>query len=514
MRQHHTTKPHREPNVAVGRRSGVLLHPTCLPSQWGIGHLGREALAFIDVLHATRQQLWQVLPLGPAKGGSPYSALSASAGNPLLINLDELARDGLLDVEDACHTDDAASVDFDRVAGVKLAALRAAFGRFLSTASQRDSFSAFCAEQSDWLQDYALFMALKDAQGEKAWNHWPKALATRQKDALQQANRELAEEVAFHQYTQYVFFAQWAAVRRYAHERGIFIVGDIPFYVALDSADVWSHPRNFALDENTGQALLLGGVPPDSFSKTGQLWNTPVYNWRHLQEMEFAWWVERFRKLLRLVDVVRVDHFRGFSAYWQVRQGAPTAVEGEWIEAPGEALFTTLQEKLGNLPIWAEDLGFITTRVAELREQFGFPGMKVLQFAFDENGAANPYLPFNYERNCVCYTATHDNNTTRGWWAQLEPKSKRCVADYLGGTSEGDIHWALIRLALSSVADDVVIPWQDVLGLGAEARFNVPGTTTDNWTWRFDDQMVTAAVRERLSQLTATYGREPSPEGR
>jgi 4-alpha-glucanotransferase len=510
MRQQSTTQPYREPKLAKDRRSGVLLHPTCFPSPSGIGDLGREAYAFIDVLHATHQQLWQVLPLGPTVGGSPYSALSANAGNPLLINLGELARDGFLDVSDAWRTDGSTSVDFDRVAHVKLSGLRAAFGRFMSTSSRRDSLSAFCAEQSDWLDDYALFMALKDAQGQKAWNLWPKSLATGQTNAMAQANRELADEVAFHQYTQYVFFSQWAAVRSYAHKHGISIVGDIPFYVALDSVDVWSHPRNFALDEITGEPRLVGGVPPDSFSKTGQLWNMPVYNWRHMQETGFAWWVDRFQKLLQIVDIIRIDHFRGFSAYWQVRQGASTAVEGEWVEAPGVALFTTLRDKLGHVPIWAEDLGLITTEVKELREQFGFPGMNVLQFAFDDEGAANRYLPYHYERNCVCYTATHDNDTTRGWWAQLEPNLKRRVSDYLGGTNERDIHWAFIRLAMSSVANDVIIPWQDVLGLGSEARLNVPGTTTGNWTWRFDDPMITPEVRERLSRLTAIYGRRRS----
>jgi 4-alpha-glucanotransferase len=280
----------------------------------------------------------------------------------------------------------------------------------------------------------------------------------------------------------------------------------------MDSADVWGHPRNFALDQNTGEPRLVSGVPPDYFSPTGQLWNTPIYDWEHLERTGFTWWVERFSRLLQLVDVIRIDHFRGFAAYWQVPQGARTAIEGEWIEAPGEAFFRTLRAKLGDLPIWAEDLGLITAEVEALRDRFGLPGMKVLQFAFDEKGAANPYLPFNYGPNCVCYTATHDNNTTRGWWNQLDPKWKRRVADYVGRVHDSNIHWSLIRLAMSSVAKDVVTPWQDVLGLGTEGRLNVPGTAEGNWTWRFDRSMVTAAVRDRLSQLTATYGRSPCAE--
>jgi 4-alpha-glucanotransferase len=501
------------PHVVPGRRSGVLLHPTSLPSRWGVGDLGTGVYAFIDLLHAAGQQLWQILPLGPpALAGSPYSTLSAIAGNPLLISLDSLARDGLLDAEDTHHTAASAPVDFEEVASLKMPRLRAAFRRCLSITSSRNAFTEFCHEQSDWLDDYALFMAIKDAQGGKPWNRWPASLVTRSADALRQARRELDEQVTFHQFTQHVFFAQWSAVRTYAHERGIRIVGDIPFYVALDSADVWGHPRNFAVNQQTGEMLLIGGVPPDYFSETGQLWNVPVYNWRHLEETAFAWWVERFQKLLKLVDVIRIDHFRGFAAYWQVPQGVRTAVEGEWIDAPGVALFATLRDKLRDLPVWAEDLGLITPEVEELRDEVGFPGMKVLHFAFDERGTANPYLPINYVRNCVCYTGTHDNDTTRGWWTRLDPRLKRRVVDYLGGTNGDEIHWSLIRLAISSVANDVIIPWQDVLGLGTEARLNVPGTATGNWTWRFDSQAATAAVREHLARLTETYGRSPHAE--
>jgi 4-alpha-glucanotransferase len=326
-------------------------------------------------------------------------------------------------------------------------------------------------------------------------------------DALREARRELADEIAFHQFSQYIFYTQWSDLWAYARERGVQLVGDIPIYVAHDSVDVWGHCHNFAIDPTTGEMLQIGGVPPDYFSETGQLWNVPVYDWRYLEKTSFAWWVDRFQKMSKLVDIVRIDHFRGFSAYWQVPQGAHTAVEGQWVDAPGAALFTTLREKLGDLPIWAEDLGLITAEVEQLRDQFDLPGMKILQFAFDDRGAANPYLPFHYVRNCVCYTGTHDNNTTRGWWEQLDAKLKRRVSDYLGVTDDEDVHWSLIRQAISSVADNVVIPWQDVLGLGSEARLNVPGTATGNWRWRFDSRAVTPEIVERLSQFTEIYGR-------
>lgn len=503
-----TAQVRSEPQLDSGRRSGVLLHPTSLPNGWGIGDLGPEAYAFIDLLHDTHQRRWQILPLGPpALAGSPYSTLSAIAGNPLLISLDLLAREGWLDFKKGHHVAVSAPVDFDQVAGTKTPLLRQAFESFLSADASRESFNSFCDEQSDWLDDYALFMALKEAQGGEAWYRWPASLVARRAETLRNARRELATEIAFHQFTQFAFYSQWSALRAYANERGVQVVGDIPIYVAHDSVDVWSHSRIFAIDQASGEMLQIGGVPPDYFSETGQLWNVPVYDWQHLEDTGFAWWVDRFRKLSKLVDVVRIDHFRGFAAFWQVPKGARTAVEGHWVDAPGAALFTTLQEELADLPIWAEDLGLITTKVETLRDEFSLPGMKILQFAFDDRGAANPYLPFNYDRNCVCYTGTHDNDTTRGWWAQLDAKLKRCVTDYLGVANDEEIHWSLIRLALSSVADDVVIPWQDVLGLGSESRLNVPGTATGNWTWRFDSASVTAEVVERLSQLTDIYGR-------
>ncbi len=499
---------HAQAPLDLGRRSGILLHPTSLPNEWGIGDLGPAAYAFVDLLHDTHQTWWQILPLGPpALAGSPYSTLSAIAGNPLLISLDLLVRDRLLDVDDPPGAGVSRPVDFDTVAGPKMAQLHRAFERFLSVPDRVDAFRVFCRQQAEWLDDYALFMALKDAHDGKEWYRWPAPLAARRPDALEQARQELVQQIDFHQFTQFIFYAQWSALRQYAQQRDVRIVGDIPFYVARDSADVWGNAQNFAIDPATGEILHGGGVPPDYFSATGQLWNVPVYDWSYLERNGFAWWVERFRKLTKLVDLVRIDHFRGFASFWQVPRGAKTAVEGEWVEAPGAALLNTLRQKLGVLPIWAEDLGMITAEVDELRDRFDLPGMKILQFAFDDRGAANPYLPFNYARNCVCYTGTHDNDTTHGWWAQLDSKYKRRVSDYLGLSTDDEISWSLIRLAMSSVANDVVIPWQDVLELGSEARFNVPGTATGNWAWRFDSRAVKSEALGRLSQLTETFGR-------
>jgi 4-alpha-glucanotransferase len=512
MREDHSTEPTVPTPVAIDRHSGVLLHPTSLPGRWGIGDLGREAGVFLDLLRDTHQSLWQVLPLGPpALNGSPYSVLSATAGNPLLISLDLLAEAGLLEADDQGPAAVADPISFPAVAQFKVPRLRSAFTRFRGSLANDEPFHAFCEEHADWLEDYALFMAIKEAEQDKVWTDWPRSLALRHPEALRQAGKELHESVAFHKFTQYVFRKQWSAIRRGAHDRGIRIVGDIPFYVALDSSDVWSHPGNFALDPDTGEPRFLAGVPPDYFSSTGQLWNMPVYDWPYLRQTDFAWWLDRFRHLLEIVDIVRVDHFRGFAAYWQVPQGATTAIHGEWIDAPGEELFAELRGRIGTLPIWAEDLGLITADVDLLRQQCGFPGMKVLQFAFDESGAGNNHLPFHYERGCVCYTATHDNDTTRGWWDRLDELARRRVLDYTGATGDAEIHWSLIRLAMSSVANDVIIPWQDVLGLGSPARLNVPGTETGNWTWRFDRQQVTPAVCERLAALTATYGRAGLP---
>jgi 4-alpha-glucanotransferase len=493
----------------IARRSGLLLHPTSFPGPWGIGDLGATARAFVDFLGETQQQLWQILPLGPtADDGSPYSSYSSSAGNPLLISLEALADEGM--VPKIAPPGAPASQPFDpqAVRAAKLPALKRAAEAFAAS-SRAGEFDRFCSERADWLDDYALFMALKETYPGKTWNQWPAPLVRREAAALADARKSLGGLIAFHKFTQFAFYRQWSALRDYAHQQGIRVVGDIPFYVAFDSADVWANPQNFALMPGTFEARLMAGVPPDYFSATGQLWGNPVYDWAHLEETGFDWWIQRFRRLTHLVDVVRIDHFRGFQAYWQVPHGETTAINGTWAECPGDAFFHALEHELGHLPVWAEDLGLITAEVEKLRDTFDFPGMKVLQFAFDDKGAENPYLPFNFVENCVCYTGTHDNDTTAGWWNALTPEQRRQVIDYAGPDAANEPHWSMIRLAMSSIASTVVVPLQDVLGLGTEARMNVPGRAEGNWSWRYDAALLDAGARDRLKTMTTTFGRAP-----
>lgn len=496
------------------RSSGILLHPTSFPSRFGIGDLGLEAYRFVDFLAQSAQQLWQVLPVGPTGyGNSPYASYSAMAGNPLLISPDMLRDGGLLAEEDFANLPTFAveKVDFEQVVQTKIPLLKKAYENFKSKATpvQQQEFAGFCESKAYWLDDYALFMALKDAQEGASWHKWAPEIARRQPEALDQWRQQLNAEISYYKYIQFEFFRQWSELKRYANMRNIQIVGDIPIYVAHDSADVWAHPDIFCLDEQTGEAALMAGVPPDYFSATGQLWGNPVYNWEKLQQMDFKWWVQRFQAMLDYVDIIRIDHFRGFQAYWAVQQGETTAMNGTWIEAPGQALFQVLNEKLGKLPVLAEDLGIITPEVEALRDHFEFPGMKILQFAFGSD-SGNAYLPFNYLRNFVVYTGTHDNDTTVGWFNQLSDHEKNAVLRYLGCTSPEGIHWDLIRLALSSVANQAIIPLQDILGLGGEARMNVPSQAEGNWAWRYQPDALTDEVRDRLKTLTETYGRAPT----
>ncbi|HUR34841.1 MAG TPA: 4-alpha-glucanotransferase [Vicinamibacterales bacterium] len=494
----------------VARRSGVLLHPTSFPGPWGIGDLGATARGFVDFLADTRQQLWQILPLGPtADDGSPYSSFASSAGNPLLISIEALADDGMAPAAAAPVMPSSSPVDPRAVRAAKLPALMRASEAFFRGPRLREEYEHFCSERADWLDDYALFMALKATHPGQTWNQWPADLVRRTPAALAQARASLADLVAFHKFTQFAFFRQWSALRDYAHQRGIRIVGDIPFYVAFDSVDVWANPQNFALLPGSFEPRLMAGVPPDYFSANGQLWGNPVYDWDHLQRSGFDWWIQRFRRLTHLVDLVRIDHFRGFQAFWQVPHGETTAINGTWADCPGDRFFHALEHELGHVPVWAEDLGLVTPAVEKLRDDFDFPGMKVLQFGFDEKGAENPYLPFNFPHNCVCYTGTHDNDTTVGWWAGLAAAQRQQVLDYAGPDASRDIHWAMIRLAMSSVAHTVVVPLQDLLGLGTAARMNVPGRADGNWSWRYDAASITPQVRERLRAMTDTYGRAP-----
>ena len=495
------------------RSAGILLHPTSLPGRFGIGELGEAAERFVDFLADGGQAIWQILPLGPTGyGDSPYACFSALAGNPLLVSLDRLAAEGDLEPDDLKRAPafPEARVDYGPVIGFKAAVLRRAAHRFRQGAShpRRECFDRFCAENADWLEDYALFMALKDAHGGAVWHAWPRELVTRQEPVLAEWRERLDEAVFAQRYAQYQFFRQWGELRAYANARGIRIVGDIPIFVAFDSVDVWAHPELFHLDEAL-EPTVVAGVPPDYFSRTGQLWGNPLYRWDVLAQQGYGWWIERVRQILRTVDIVRLDHFRGFAACWEIPAGEPTAVNGRWVRGPGAALFDALRAALGDLPIIAEDLGLITPDVVALRDQFGLPGMNVLQFAFTSD-PANPYLPHNLRPNSVIYTGTHDNDTTLGWFASRGREEKGKLRRYLGPVDE-PINWALIRTAYRSVADLAVVPLQDVLGLGAEARMNAPGKLGANWAWRFRADALRPDLAGRLRTLALTYGRAQPP---
>ncbi|MEM7769389.1 MAG: 4-alpha-glucanotransferase [Cyanobacteria bacterium P01_A01_bin.37] len=494
-----------------GRVSGILLHPTSFPGHLGIGNVGPAAYPFVDFLVESQQSIWQVLPLGPTgHGNSPYMSYSSMAGNPLLISLEVLRDKGLIAQEELDQMpnfpDD--QVDYESVIHSKMPLLVKAADAFQHHASdeQRTEFHHYCEHRSFWLDDYALFMALKDAHGGKRWTDWDQDIAKRDPAALDHWRDVLSHQIYHHKYWQFEFFHQWSHLKRYANERGISIIGDMPIYVAHDSADVWSIPHIFRLDDETGEPALMAGVPPDYFSETGQLWGNPIYNWDEIKQWGFKWWMNRFKALLDYVDLIRIDHFRGFQAYWEVAQGETTAMNGHWVEAPGDALFEAVKQELGSLPIIAEDLGVITPEVEALRDKFGFPGMKILQFAFG-SGPGNPYLPFNFSRNCLVYTGTHDNNTTLGWLNNSQEWERAGLASYLGHYSPENIHWDLIRLALSSVANAAIFPLQDVLGLGEEARMNTPGLASGNWGWRYREDVLTNDLSDRLRHLTTTFGR-------
>lgn len=492
------------------RASGILLHPTSLPGI-GIGDLGRAAYRFIDWLQAAKQRRWQIMPLGPTSyGDSPYACLSALAGNPLLIALERLVEDGLLDqaVLDAAPAFPDQHVDFGPVIGWKTGVLQQAFEQFERSASedQRVAFHAFANDEQSWLTNYALFAALKQAFGGAPWNQWEPEVARRDPDALNVWRERLAKDIRFHQFTQWLFFTHWRDLKRYANERGVQIIGDIPIFVAYDSADVWANPDLFYLDADRNPTVVAG-VPPDYFSATGQRWGNPLYRWDVLARRDYSWWVERFRVTLQLVDIVRLDHFRGFQAYWEVPASEETAINGRWVDGPGSALFDRVREQLGRFPIIAEDLGLITPDVYELRDAQGFPGMAVLHFAWGGD-ASNLYLPHNIDRSMVIYTGTHDNDTTVGWWSTLDEGARAHVQQYLGIHGD-DIAWDFIRVALMSVADTAIVPMQDVLSLGSEARMNQPGRPMGNWSWRLVPDQLRDDLAARLELLTTLYGREP-----
>ncbi len=501
--------------MEMPRASGVLAHPTSFPGPHGVGDLGDAAFRFVDWLALAGQRLWQLLPLGPTGlGDSPYASPSAFAGNPLLISLHWLAGDGLLqpiEVDNVPPFPDH-EVDFGRVVAFKLPLLRQAFNRFRvgAAAAQQPSFVAFCKEQAGWLDDYALFMALKEAHDGAAWVDWDEAIALRDPAAIAGWRDKLGDEIRFHQFVQFQFRRQWAELRRYANDRDVRVIGDMPIFVAHDSADVWAHRDLFRLDDR-GQPTVVAGVPPDAFTAEGQLWGNPIYDWPANQATDFAWWIERVRTSLDLVDVLRIDHFRGFAAAWIVPAHAPTAAGGRWERGPGGAIFAAMERALGDLPFLVEDLGLITADVVDLRKEMGLPGMKVLQFAFD-GGPDNAYLPHNHERRCVVYPGTHDNQTTIGWFLSRPDWERQAIQRYLGRDGS-DIAWDLIRVALASVADTAVVPLQDVMRLGDEARMNTPGRATGNWGWRYLPHQLHPGLAAGLGELTATYGRRPSQGG-
>jgi 4-alpha-glucanotransferase len=500
--------------MLISRASGILLHPTSLPGPHGIGSLGAEAFRFVDFLTEAGQRLWQVLPLGPTGyGNSPYQSFSSQAGNHLLIDPDGLAAHGFLPDSGgaaAIPAFPAGRVDYGAVIAYKEEILRRSWTHFSAggtPAFAGAAFREFCARQASWLEDFALFMALKahfGPRGRNVWSRWPRELAGRRPEALASWRQRLGEEIRAVKFQQFLFHLQWSRLKAYANRRGIAVVGDIPIYVAYDSADVWAHQELFCLDEQ-GRPALVGGVPPDYFSRTGQLWGNPLYDWERLQRENYRFWVERVRASLRLFDIIRLDHFRGFQAYYAVKAGSKTAVRGRWLPGPGEALFAVLQEALGPLPFIAEDLGVITPEVGALKRRLGFPGMKVLQFAFTRD-PANPFLPHNHDPDCVVYTGTHDNDTTLSWYAGQDKQVRDQVRRYLGRDGH-DIVWDLIRAAQASTARAAIIPLQDVLVLGTEARMNLPSRAEGNWEWRLPADRLTPMLAQRLRELSELYGR-------
>jgi 4-alpha-glucanotransferase len=499
--------------MASERLAGIILHPTSLPSSGGIGDLGREAYAFADFLARARQSLWQVLPFSPpGLGNSPYSAISAFAGNPLLISLERLAERGWIAAGDLDRQPVGLQVDFEAVQAAKLPLLRRAAENFLrmkNPGAQR--FEDFKRENAWWLEDFALFQVMRRIHGGAVWSSWPRGLARREPDAMHRFGLEHPGELEVERVIQFAFFEQWRALRDYAAQRGIRIVGDVAIFVSYDSADVWRNPGLFALDASL-QPTVVAGVPPDAFSATGQRWGNPLYRWDVLQSQNYDWWVQRMSWALQCCDIVRLDHFRGFESYWEIPASEPTAVRGQWKKGPADDLFRVLRQRLGELPFIAEDLGMITPEVHAFRDRLGVPGMKVLQFAFGDPGA-HIYLPHNFTPNCVVYTGTHDNDTTRGWWESGARQDEREHAQsYLGPLPAGaeGVVWAFIRAALASVARMAVVPLQDVLVLDSEARMNTPSRNQDNWGWRYQPGSLTDEVAERLGELTAMCDRSPA----
>lgn len=487
------------------RTSGVLLHISSLPSDYGIGTMGTEAYKFVDFLKTARQSMWQILPVGPTSyGDSPYQSFSTNAGNPYFIDLNLLYDEGLLKKNEYSSINwgsDSRRVDYEAIYNNRFKVLRKAFDRFKT--GDMTAFNAFIQENENWISNYALFMSIKDANNGISWLEWDESLRKRDSHALWEFKSSHEDDVLFWEFLQFKFFEQWNALKQYANDAGISIVGDIPIYVALDSAEVWVYPDLFELDENL-IPTAFAGCPPDAFSPTGQLWGNPLYNWQRHKEFGYNWWIDRIRSATSLYDIVRIDHFRGFDGYYAIPYGHETAEHGEWRKGPGMDLFNAVSQELGSLPIIAEDLGFLTEDVHKLLKDSGFPGMKVLEFAFDPREESN-YLPHTYTKNSVVYVGTHDNNTTLGWIDELDKPTLDFCKKYLD--TDSDILWRMIKTAMSSVSDTAIIQMQDYLELGSEARMNIPSTLGGNWQWRMTKRDTTKKLAEKIADITRTYGR-------
>ncbi|MDQ3372828.1 MAG: 4-alpha-glucanotransferase [Acidobacteriota bacterium] len=492
------------------RASGILLHPTSLPGKYGIGDLGDEAYKFVDFLAHAKQTYWQILPLGPTGyGDSPYQSFSAFAGNTNLIAPEKLVENGFLTFEETNRKPDfpEGKVDFGKLYDWKNHILSLAYESFSGATTGKDlreEFEIFCQDEADWLDDYALFRTVKKSQHQKLWLEWDEPLRLRNEDALAEAKNNLREDIEAQKFQQWLFFRQWLKLKNYCKEKNVKIVGDVPIFISLDSSDVWCNPSQFKLDEQN-RPLVVAGVPPDYFSKTGQLWGNPIYNWDNMRHDDFSWWTRRIKHTLKQVDIVRVDHFRGFAAAWEVPGTDKTAVNGNWVNVPGRELFDALKTAIGDLPFWAEDLGVITPDVENLRDSFTFPGMRILQYAFGGD-PKNNYLPHNYIENCVAYTGTHDNDTVVGWFELANSVEREFCLNYLNSKGE-EIHWDFIRAIWESVGDTAIVPMQDLLGLAGDARMNLPASKSGNWDWRCKVGDFSPEIAEKLRDLTEIYGR-------
>lgn len=491
------------------RKSGILLPVASLPSKYGIGAFSKEAYDFIDMLYDAGQTLWQILPIGPTGyGDSPYQSFSTFAGNPYFIDLDELVKEGLLSYEE-CNSfdwgDNENYVDYEKIYLSRFKILKMAYER--SNIELNKKFNIYCEKNKWWLHDYALYMAIKDSYGGIPWIEWNKRIKLREKEAVSSYEKKLKKEIVYYKYLQYLFFEQWNKLKSYANQKQISIIGDIPIYVSLDSADTWANPELFQLDKDC-MPTAVAGCPPDNFCETGQLWGNPLYDWKYHNFTDYEWWVKRIKHSFKLYDIVRIDHFRGFDEYYSIPYSNLAAINGKWKKSAGIELFKYLKKELGNLDIIVEDLGFLTESVQQLVNDTGYPGMKVLQFAFDSRENSE-HLPHNYNRNCIVYTGTHDNNTICGWYEEISKEDKKMSIDYINNnnTPNNYIHWDFICLAMRSIADICIIPVQDYLGLGSEARINTPSTLGNNWKWRMKKNCFSTKIIKKIKTLTKLYGR-------